>query len=88
MAANNANQPRGNKLAQSIGVSEEHAGDMENVMKYMEEHRIPELFNEILTLILEERPEDAKAHIVECLNFFQKQKSKDPLSQKVYQFKE
>ena len=43
---------------------------MENVMKYVEEHRIPELFNEILTRILEERPEDAKAHIVECLNFF------------------
>ena len=68
--SSNGNMPRGNKLAKSIGISEEHAGDMENVIKYMEEHRIPELFNEILTRILEERPEDAKAHIVECLNFF------------------
>ena len=44
---------RGKQLTKDLGISEEHSGDMENVQKYMEEHRIPELFNEILTRLLE-----------------------------------
>ena len=33
----------------------------------MEEHRIQELFNEMLTRILDERPQDARYHISEYL---------------------
>jgi hypothetical protein len=45
---------------------------MENVMNYMEEHRLPELFNEILTRILDERPNNAKYHIIEYLKTVKK----------------
>ena len=47
---------RGQELTGSLGISEEHEPNMEEIMKYMEEHRLPELFNEILTRILDERP--------------------------------
>ena len=47
---------RGEKLAKQIGINSQHSKDMENVMGYMEENRIPELFNEILTRMLEEKP--------------------------------
>ena len=80
------NQTRGEKLASEIGVSNEHAQDMEDIVKYMEKHRLPELFNEILTRILDERPRDAKFHIIECLRTIKKVKTMDPHCQKVYQF--
>ena len=49
-------------------------------MTYMESNRVPELFNEILTRILDERPQDAKHHIVEYLKTVQKHKLDDPHS--------
>ena len=55
-------------------------------MGYMEKHRIQELFNEILTRILDERPQDAKAHIIEYLKTVQKVPNDDPYCQKLYQF--
>ena len=58
---------RGANLAEELGISGEHEEDMEAIMKYLEEHRIQELFNEILTRILDERPQDAKYHICELL---------------------
>ena len=33
-------ESRGKRLAGEIGVSTEHEDDMENIMAYMEEHRI------------------------------------------------
>ena len=53
-------------------------------MKYMEEHRLPELFNEILTRILIKQPDNAKQHIIEYLKLVKKVPSSDPHSQKVY----
>ena len=41
-------------------------------MSYMESNRVPELFNEILTRILDERPQDAKQSIIEYLKMAQK----------------
>ena len=41
-------------------------------MGYMESNRIPELFNEILTRILDERPQDAKQHIIDYLKMAEK----------------
>eukprot|EP00356_Strombidium_inclinatum_P012941 CAMPEP_0170498420 /NCGR_PEP_ID=MMETSP0208-20121228/27773_1 /TAXON_ID=197538 /ORGANISM="Strombidium inclinatum, Strain S3" /LENGTH=64 /DNA_ID=CAMNT_0010775587 /DNA_START=54 /DNA_END=248 /DNA_ORIENTATION=+ len=52
----------------------------------MEKHRLPELFNEILTRILDERPVDAKMNIIECLRTVKEVRSMDPNSQKVFQF--
>jgi hypothetical protein len=79
---------RGEKLAGKLGVSNEHSDNMENIMTYMEEHRLPELMNEILTRILEERPENAKAHIIGYLESVKKVKSNDPHCQKVYQIQD
>ena len=59
---------------------------MEKIMKYMEDHRLPELFNEILTRILIKQPDNAKQHIIEYLKLVRKVPSTDPHSQKVYQF--
>ena len=55
-AESNKNKSRGEKLSDEISVSDEHAQNMEEIMGYMEQHRLPELFNEILTRILDERP--------------------------------
>ena len=79
---------RGAKLASEIGINKEHEKDMESIIKYMEEHRIQELFNEILTRILDESPQDARFHIFEFLKNVQKQKQMDPLCQRVYQFQD
>ena len=79
---------RGAKLASEIGINKEHEKDMESIIKYMEEHRIQELFNEILTRILDERPQDDRFHIFEFLKNVQKQKQTDPLCQRVYQFQD
>ena len=79
---------RGERLAQEIGISKEHEGDMEDIVTYMEEHRIQELFNEILTRVLDERPQNAKYSICEYLKQVQKQPQTDPHSQRVYQFQD
>ena len=46
-------------------------------MCYMEKHGIQELFNELLTRVLDERPDDAKYRIVQLLKTVQKIRSKD-----------
>ena len=51
----------------------------------METHRIQELFNELLTRILDERPEDAKYRLVQLLKTVQKFKAKDKHMQRAYQ---
>ena len=61
---------------------------MESVMAYMEKNRIQELFNEVLTRIMDERPQDAKAHIIEYLKTVQKMPSEDPHSKKLYHFQD
>ena len=81
-------KPRGEKLCSEIGVSGEHSENMEKISSYMEEHRLPELFNEILTRILDERPENAKHHIIGYLESVKKMDTKDPFCQKVYQFQD
>ena len=58
---------RSAKLCTEAGISQEHEADLEKTIAYMEEHRIQELFNELLTRVLDERPEDAKYRIVQLL---------------------
>ena len=67
-----SDKSRGENLAADIGISKEHGVNMENTTKYMEEHRLPELFNEILTRIPDERPNNAKYHIIEYLKTVKK----------------
>ena len=77
---------RGKTLAKDLGINAEHAEDMESVQKYMEEHRVPELFNEILTRLLETQPKHAKTKIVEILSSLQPTENKDPFNQRGYDF--
>ena len=81
----NAKKTRGLKLADEAGISKEHEDDLEATIKYMEDHRIQELFNELLTRILDERPEDAKYRIVQLLKTVQKIPQTDQHCQRVYQ---
>ena len=53
---NEKDMSRGNKMTKDFGINSEHSNDMEAVDEYMEKNRVPELFNEILTRILDERP--------------------------------
>ena len=88
MAQANANakpKSRAAKLAKDAGISDEHENDLEATIKYMEDHRIQELFNELLCRVLEERPGDAKYRIVQLLKTVQKVKSNDKHCQRVYQ---
>ena len=62
-----AKKSRGARLATDIGINKEHERDMESIIKYMEEHRMQELFKEILTRILDERPQDSLFHNFEFL---------------------
>lgn len=53
------------------GKDEELTDDQENSVKvyedYLKEHGIPELFNKLLTQIVNDRPEDVKKHLAEQL---------------------
>ena len=64
---NKAAETRASKLCADSGISQEHESELEGTIAYMEEHRIQELFNELLTRILDERPDDARYRIVQLL---------------------
>ena len=59
---------------------------MDQIRAYMEKHKIEELFNEIMTRILDERPQDAKFHIIELLKSAKLSADKDPFSRRSYKF--
>ena len=86
--ADQQDQTRAGKLCSDANISQEHENDLEDTIQYMEEHRIPELFNELLTRILYERPDDAKERIVQMLKTVHKVQNKDSNSQRVYQILE
>ena len=86
MQGNGAAKSRGEKMTNDLSISDEHAPNMEKIAKYMEEHRLPELFNEILTRILIKQPDNARQNIIEYLKLVKKVPSNDPHSQKVYNF--
>ena len=84
-----------------LGIDKEHKSKIDEITKYMEEHRVQELFNvrqyhspnfflqEILTNILNNRPPNAKLYIIQCLKNIQRQPhNDDPQSRSLYQFPE
>ena len=48
------------KLAQDLKLPSEHLPDLVTIGDYFEKNRINELFNELMTNILQERPVDAR----------------------------
>jgi hypothetical protein len=47
------------KLADDLKISGEHMTSIQTIDSYFEKHRVNEMFNEMLTNILQERPVDA-----------------------------
>jgi hypothetical protein len=52
------------KLTRELGLAREHQSSIEEVEDYFQKHRINELFNELMTNVLQERPENATAYIL------------------------
>jgi hypothetical protein len=52
------------KLTRELGLAVEHEKSIEDVEDYFLKHRINELFNELMTNVLQERPENATAYIL------------------------
>ena len=48
------------KLAQDLKLPKEHLSSLVTIGDYFDKHRINELFNELMTNILQERPVDAR----------------------------
>lgn len=60
------------KLATDLNLPEEHLNSLQTIEQYFEKHRINELFNELMTNILQERPVDARQYILDSLKSLQK----------------
>jgi len=56
----------------------------------MDKHRVNELFNEILSNVLQERPEDARSYILQQLKALQKHdySKEDSLNKNIYKMQE
>ena len=64
MAAKTEKQVALMKLADELKISGEHITSLQTIDNYFEKHRINEMFNEMLTNILQERPVDARGYIL------------------------
>lgn len=60
------------KLAADLKLPEEHHSSLQTIEQYFEKHRINELFNELMTNILQERPVDARQYLLDSLKSLQK----------------
>ena len=60
MAARAEKQAQIQKLADELNLPGEHVQSLQTIDSYFEKHRINELFNELMTNILQERPVDAR----------------------------
>ena len=77
-------------LMEQLGIAAENQGQIENIQNYFEEHKISELFNEMLTNLLHQKPANAKHFIIQFLKNIQKKdfSKEDPLNKNIYQFPE
>lgn len=55
------------KLAADLKLPEEHLSSLGSIQDYFDKHRINELFNELMTNILQERPVDARQYLLDSL---------------------
>jgi hypothetical protein len=60
------------KLATDLHIPEEHMTSLITIEQYFEKHKINELFNELMTNILQERPVDARQYLLDSLKSLQK----------------
>ena len=78
------------KLAEDLKLPQEHVSSLTTIDNYFEKHRINELFNELMTNILQERPVDARQYLLDSLKSLQKQdfSKEDALNKNIYKFNE
>ena len=78
------------KLAEELNLPQEHVQSLQSIDQYFEKHRINELFNELMTNILQERPVDARQYLLDSLKSLQKQdfSKDDALNKNIYKFSE
>jgi len=62
-----AEEKRIEALVRSLGVTMEHKDDVKRISNYFNEHKVNELFNELMLNILHTRPADAKQFVVQQL---------------------
>jgi CelD/BcsL family acetyltransferase involved in cellulose biosynthesis len=55
------------KLAADLKLPQEHLTSLGSIQDYFDKHRINELFNELMTNILQERPVDARQYLLDSL---------------------
>ena len=69
-----------------MGVSPEHGKNVSEIDSYIKNHRLNELFNELMTHLMHKKPEDSKAAVVEYLKGIKKIKASkdDPFDNNVY----
>ena len=77
-------------MADELNLPQEHVQSLQGIDGYFEKHRINELFNELMTNILQERPEDARQYLLVSLKSLQKQdfSKDDALNKNIYKFSE
>jgi hypothetical protein len=63
----NTKVEKNQKLAAELGLPQEHVQSLVTIDQYFEKHKINELFNEMMTNVLNERPVDARAYILDSL---------------------
>lgn len=79
------------QFSKELGLSAEHDHSVAKIHSYFKTHRINELMNELMTNTLQERPQDARAYILQSLRSMtdtSAQKDKDPLNKNIYKFSE
>lgn len=89
-ATKNLKDERINAIVQKLGLSEEHVGSIAQIDHYFDKHRVHELFNELMTNVLQERPADARQYILASLKALQRHDAskEDPLNRNLYKFQE
>lgn len=89
-ATRNVKDERIHEIVAKLGLSEEHVGSIAQIDHYFDKHRVHELFNELMTNVLQERPADARQYILQSLKSLQRHDAskEDPVNRNLYKFQE
>lgn len=78
------------QLAAALNIPAESVSSLQSIDQYFEKNKINELFNELMTNVLNERPPDARQYILDSLKTLQKAdfQKDDSLNKNLYKFQE
>ncbi len=88
MAAKTDKSGQITKLLNDLNLGLDQTNSVVAIDNYFDKHRINELFNELMTNLLNERPVDARSYILNGLKSIQKHdySREDPHNKNVYKF--